>query len=97
MKKKILSGVFALAILATTGFGVNKSMKSNAGLSDLALANVEALAQNENDPPSYDKWTRMSFQCLDSNGNPTGKTYIGCFTPGYLESCTSTTCYIDLY
>ena len=47
MKKKILSGVFALALLATIGFGVNKSMKSDAGLSDLALSNVEALASGE--------------------------------------------------
>lgn len=47
MKKKILSGVFALALLATAGYGVNKSMKSNADLSDLALSNVEALAQSE--------------------------------------------------
>ena len=47
MKKKILSGVFALALLATAGFGVNNSMKSDAGLSDLALANVEALANGE--------------------------------------------------
>ncbi len=45
--------LFALALLIATGYGVNKGMKSNADLSDLALANVEALAQNENDPPSY--------------------------------------------
>lgn len=47
MKKKILSGLFALALLATAGYGVNKSTKSNVNLSDLALANVEALANNE--------------------------------------------------
>ncbi|RNC63291.1 NVEALA domain-containing protein [Proteiniphilum sp. X52] len=47
MKKKILSGLFALALLATAGYGVNKSMNGNANLSDLALANVEALAQGE--------------------------------------------------
>ena len=47
MKKKILSGLFALALLATAGYGGQKSLKSNADLSDLALANVEALAQNE--------------------------------------------------
>ena len=47
MKKKILSGVFALALLATAGFGVNKSLKSDANLSDLALSNVEALANGE--------------------------------------------------
>ena len=48
MKKKIFSGVFALALLATEGWGVNKSMSNDAGLSDLALANVEALADGEN-------------------------------------------------
>ncbi|HBG41550.1 MAG TPA: hypothetical protein DDW85_09075 [Porphyromonadaceae bacterium] len=48
MKKKIISGVFALALLITAGYGVNKSMKSHANLSDLILANVEALAQLEN-------------------------------------------------
>ena len=48
MRKKILSGVFALALLATAGLGVHKSMNSDANLSDLALANVEALAQGEN-------------------------------------------------
>ncbi len=51
MKKKILSGVFALALLATAGFGVNKSMKSDVNLSDLALANVEALAETETTTP----------------------------------------------
>ena len=49
MKKKNLSGVFALVLLATAGFGVHKSLKNDAGLSDLALANVEALAQNEDE------------------------------------------------
>lgn len=47
MKKKLLSGVFALALLVATGYGVNQSMKSEANLSDLALMNVEALATNE--------------------------------------------------
>lgn len=47
MKKKILSGIFALALLATTGYGVNRGMKSNADLSDITLANVETLAQTE--------------------------------------------------
>jgi hypothetical protein len=47
MKKFILSSIFALALLATAGWGVNKSMGNDANLSDLALANVEALAQNE--------------------------------------------------
>jgi hypothetical protein len=60
MKKRILSGLFALALLATAGFGVQKSVKSEASLSDLALANVEALAQNEDGN--------------NSKGSPTSKT-----------------------
>jgi hypothetical protein len=55
MKKKILSGIFALALLATAGYGVNQKVKSNAYLSNLALANVEALAQTE---------TGQGFDCL---------------------------------
>ena len=47
MRKRILSGLFALALLATAGYGVQKRMKSDANLSDLALANVEALANGE--------------------------------------------------
>lgn len=47
MKKKILSGVFALALLVATGYGVSQTMKSNSGLSDIALMNVEALANGE--------------------------------------------------
>ena len=47
MRKRVFSGVFALALLATAGWGVNKSMSNDAGLSDLALANVEALAGGE--------------------------------------------------
>ena len=47
MRKKMLSGLFALALLATAGYGVNKSMNSDANLSDLALSNVEALATGE--------------------------------------------------
>lgn len=52
MKKKILSGIFALALLGTAGYGVNQNMESDVNLSDLALTNVEALAQNE-DGGSY--------------------------------------------
>lgn len=50
MKKKVLSGLFALALLVATGYGVNESMKSNVDLSDLALSNVEALANGEINP-----------------------------------------------
>ena len=47
MKKKLLSGVFSLALLVATGYGVSKNLNSNADLSMLALSNVEALANGE--------------------------------------------------
>lgn len=47
MRKKILSWLFALTLLIATGYGVSQNLKSNEGLSDLVLANVEALADNE--------------------------------------------------
>jgi len=54
MKKVILSSIFALALLASVGFGMNKSMNSHANLSDLALSNVEALADGEGS--DFCKW-----------------------------------------
>ena len=51
MKKKFISGVFALALLVIAGYGVNRSMNSKANLSDLALQNVLALADVENPDP----------------------------------------------
>ncbi len=47
MKKKILSGVFAFAIMVTAGYGVNKVSNGDRDLSYLALSNVEALANGE--------------------------------------------------
>jgi len=44
MKKKIFGGIAVLAIAAAAAFNVNFSAQSN-GLSDVSLANVEALAQ----------------------------------------------------
>lgn len=52
MKKKFLTCVCALGLLAAIGYGVKENVKSNAILGDLALANVEALADSE----ERDKW-----------------------------------------
>ncbi len=50
---KNLSALFALALLATTAVGVAESRKSEVALSDLAMANIEALAQSEDDYPEF--------------------------------------------
>ena len=44
MKKILLPGIFALAVLLIAGFGMNRSMNSYGDLSDMALKNVTALA-----------------------------------------------------
>jgi len=67
MKRKVLSGLFALALLATAGYGVNKSMNSDANLSDLALSNVEALANGE-----FPEYTTV---CIHDC------TFCGCYVP----------------
>ncbi len=48
MKKKILSAMFAVAIMAIAGFNVYMN-QTKKGMSELALANVEALADPEYD------------------------------------------------
>lgn len=71
MKKKILSGIFVLALLTTTGLGVRKSMKSDAKLSNLALSNVEALAQGENSvsiPCEKSTGDTCNFSCTLADG-----------------------------
>ena len=45
--RKILSSLFALALLATTAVGVAESKKNETTMNDLAMANVEALADGE--------------------------------------------------
>jgi hypothetical protein len=48
MKKKILSICVATALVVVAGYGVMNSVNnSNAGLNDLAKANIEALANDE--------------------------------------------------
>ncbi len=74
MKKKILSGIFALALLGATGYGVSKSVNGNADLSLLALSNVEALASGENGTPCGGPKTfgecesRNQVNCKDMSG-----------------------------
>ena len=75
MKKKLLSGIFALALLATAGYGVNISMNSNVNLSDLTLKNVEALAASEQGD-GWDCSPSTTTVCYwGSSGSVKGKFY----------------------
>ena len=63
MKKKyFLMGALALMFAVAGGYGVKTSMNNNVQLSDLALANVEALAGDE------DPW--FGITCSPDNTGP---------------------------
>ena len=47
MKKKFYAALLAVAVIAFTGYNVYQSQKADAYLSDLAMANVEELANGE--------------------------------------------------
>ena len=47
MKKKYYAALLAVVVTAFTGYNVYQSQKADASLSDLAMANVEALANGE--------------------------------------------------
>ena len=57
MKKKIFGGIAALAIAAVVALNVQMGMSERNQLSDLSMANVEALAQNENTDKSGYKYS----------------------------------------
>jgi hypothetical protein len=57
MKKKILGGIAILAIAAVAAFNVGFNSQSD-GLSDVYLANVEALAQESGS--TKDCWNNIS-------------------------------------
>lgn len=59
MKKQVLSGFAVLVLAAVAVFNVNMSSKNDISL--LSLANIEALANNENNSEKY--YTRISADC----------------------------------
>lgn len=71
-KKAILSTVFTIALVAVAGFGINKSVNNNINLNDLALANVEALANGEIDFPWLCQQTSPKVCIIDM-----GTMYLG--------------------
>ena len=69
MKRNILKAAFVAAFAMIAGYGVYNSQK-DVVLSDVALANVEALAFNEYDPNAW--YGAKLVMCTDRHG-----AYIG--------------------
>lgn len=77
MKKKLLLGIFALVLLTATGYGVCENLKSNVNLSDLALRNVEALANGEGSCTSR----QLNLNRLELTGRMNCNSYFTLLVP----------------
>ena len=71
MKLRILKIVFAVALAVVSGVTAYQAQDKEM-MSDLALANVEALAMIE-DPMEEGGYSSMHIRCFDKYGNSTGK------------------------
>ena len=78
--KIVLSGLFALALLATTAVGVAESKKSEAKMSDLVLANIEALAQESGEEVVI-TCGQHEGRCWDGFPTPSG-LHFNCYFTG---------------
>lgn len=58
--KKIIKIAFVAAFAAIAGYGVYTSQKSNMEMSDLAMANVEALANDESNCHNTNGYTAFT-------------------------------------
>ena len=83
MKKNILKVTLVAAFALIAGFNVYNSQKSDV-LSDLALANVEALASGE----GSGGYTKTSGKCSDPVSY---KTWVSCKWGG-TEDCSPSDC-----
>jgi hypothetical protein len=82
MKKYIISGIAVLAIAAVAVINITLSNGKTNSLSDLQLANVEALAQESNSSMGYHTTKTVTVYYYDSEGRLTR-------TESWTEPCCS--------
>ena len=80
MKKKILGGIAVLTIVAVAAFNVNLNTNQKSEMSLLALANVEALAQETGDSEGMPSSQKVTEYIYNENGQLIK-------TIDYTESC----------
>lgn len=66
--KKYVKSVFVAAIVAVVGYNVYQSQSAFNGMSEFALANVEALADGESNGDLYCPYTGYGCQVNYTNG-----------------------------
>ena len=67
--KKLFKLAFVAAIVAVAGYNVYKSQSVMNGMSDFALANVEALAGSENEERGYETRVENTIEIWDDKTN----------------------------
>lgn len=87
MKKKISVGLFAFAVMTVAGYGLNRSMQQDADFSDMALSNIEALGQNnENSGHKYERREERTITVIDDTTQTyTSLTIVYCEGVGPLD------------
>jgi hypothetical protein len=95
MKTKILYCVAVIVIAIVAVFNVTLSLQKNNGLSDLMMANVEALAQVVELPPASPGYCISHYSCDSGDITkriascyPCTGTY-GCSGPYHTHTCIS--------
>ena len=88
MNKKLLRVALLVAVVAVAGLGVHKAQAKKPVLSDIMLANVEALSDKEADSPKFAWSNKIScsnhwlfpdtYQVCEMNGPQSS-----CSQPGY--------------
>lgn len=74
MKKKIIGGTIVAFVVALAAFNLNFNANEENGQATISLANVEALAQDENGGGDY-RWHGNTcndgtpYECCTTNGN----------------------------
>lgn len=86
MKKVFFRSLAVATIAVVAGYNLYQSNSVMNRLSDLALANVEALA--DDDEFINDKYCTIHVKCFSYNGQSTGKYTADSYTG---ESCTYST------
>ena len=85
--KTLFKFAFVAAIVAVVGYNVYQSQSVMNGMSEFALANVEALA-DDNENGEENKYCTIHIKCFNYNGQTTGEYTADSYTG---EMCTYST------
>lgn len=95
--KKVIFGIAVLAIAATVALNVNLGAKKFGEVSLFALANIEALADDENEGETLRR-IKLFCTCYNDDNIPTSMSILDCeeyqwYPPMERTTCVKTNCF----